>query len=58
MANRNCSGCGKPRDRPGQRYCRTCHNAYMVDWRNRNPDAYQRDLAQRRDRYHRGKNRV
>lgn len=25
--------CGKPRDRKGQRYCKTCHAAYMRDWR-------------------------
>lgn len=28
-----CSRCGSPRDRPGQRYCRACHNAYQRAWR-------------------------
>lgn len=28
-----CSGCDKPNDREGQRYCRRCHAAYMRDWR-------------------------
>jgi len=26
---RICSHCGKPNDRPSQRYCRACHTAYM-----------------------------
>jgi hypothetical protein len=24
-----CSKCGRPRDRPGQRYCAECHAFYM-----------------------------
>lgn len=28
-----CSNCGRERDRPGQRYCRSCHNAYQRQWR-------------------------
>jgi hypothetical protein len=28
-----CSRCGGPRDRPGQRYCRSCHAAYKRNWR-------------------------
>ena len=28
-----CSRCGGIRDRPGQRYCQDCHNAYMREWR-------------------------
>lgn len=30
---KHCSKCGKPRDRPGQGYCRCCHAAYMCRWR-------------------------
>ena len=26
-------GCGLPRDRPGQRYRKDCHTAYMRDYR-------------------------
>lgn len=26
-------GCGRPRDRKGQRYCRPCHAEYMRGWR-------------------------
>jgi hypothetical protein len=32
---RPCSKCGAPRRKPGQRYCRACHAAYMRDWRAR-----------------------
>lgn len=28
-----CSGCCGERDRPGQRYCSSCHAAYMRGWR-------------------------
>jgi hypothetical protein len=28
-----CSGCGNPRDRGKQRYCRKCHAANMRKWR-------------------------
>jgi hypothetical protein len=28
-------GCGQPRDRPGQRYRRACHTAYVRAWRER-----------------------
>jgi len=28
-----CSGCGNARDREPQRYCRSCHAAYMRGWR-------------------------
>ena len=30
-----CSRCGGPRDRPGQRYCRECQNAYKREHRPR-----------------------
>ncbi len=33
MQDNICSKCGKPNDRFPQRYCRTCHAAYMRDWR-------------------------
>jgi len=29
----SCSGCGDLHDRVGQRYCVTCHAAYMRAWR-------------------------
>lgn len=29
-----CSVCGEPRDRANQRYCRSCHAAYMRRWRS------------------------
>lgn len=28
-----CCACGGERDRPGQRYCRACHNAANREWR-------------------------
>lgn len=31
----SCSRCGNPRDRKGQRYCRSCHAAYAREWRQR-----------------------
>lgn len=27
------SRCTHPRDRPDQRYCRACHNAYQRGWK-------------------------
>lgn len=27
--DKKCPRCEGKRDRPGQRYCKTCHNAYM-----------------------------
>lgn len=30
---KGCSGCGRPRDRKNQRYCKKCHTAYMQKWR-------------------------
>ena len=32
-----CSRCGKPRDKAGQRYCKSCHAAYMRTWRKNCP---------------------
>lgn len=29
----NCSRCGKANHRQGQRYCQSCHAAYMRAWR-------------------------
>jgi len=29
------AGCGAARSRPGARYCRACHAAYMRRWRAR-----------------------
>lgn len=34
------NACGRPQDRPGQRYCRICHVAYMVAWRKRRSEHY------------------
>ena len=34
-AARTCSSCGGERDRKGQRYCRSCFNAYHKAWRER-----------------------
>ena len=32
-----CSGCGGERNRAGQRYCTSCHAAYMRGWRPDHP---------------------
>jgi hypothetical protein len=32
-----CSNCGGKHARKGQRYCVTCHNAYMRNWRKTHP---------------------
>lgn len=32
---RPCPKCKGPRDRPGQRYCRRCHNTYQRDYKRR-----------------------
>lgn len=37
MSNPVCSTCGEPNDRVPQRYCRSCHAAYMRDFRFRTP---------------------
>lgn len=34
---KRCSGCGGPRDREGQRLCRSCFAAYMREWRKTHP---------------------
>lgn len=52
----NCSKCGKPRDRPGQRYCRECHNEYVRAWRaagreRLTPEHHRRDAARSAARY-------
>ena len=31
---KKCSGCESPRDRPGQAYCRKCHNRNMKEFRS------------------------
>ena len=33
----NCSKCSGPNDRGGQAWCRSCHAAYMRDWRAEHP---------------------
>lgn len=33
----DCSRCGQPHTRTGQRYCRDCHAAYMREWRKTHP---------------------
>lgn len=32
-----CSKCGAEERRPGQRWCKTCHAAYVREWRSRHP---------------------
>lgn len=32
-----CSKCGGEHSRQGQRYCVSCHNAYMREWRKTHP---------------------
>ncbi len=29
----HCSKCRRPRNRPGQRYCQSCHTKYIKAWR-------------------------
>jgi len=43
-----CSRCKQPNDRTGQRYCRSCHAAYMRE--NRTPYSGLSDEARRRSR--------
>lgn len=33
VEQKSCSKCKELNDRPRQRYCRSCHNAYMRSWR-------------------------
>lgn len=43
-----CSKCGLENNRQNQRYCLTCHNAYMREWRKTHKltgDAKIRDIA-------------
>jgi hypothetical protein len=40
---RPCSKCGEPRDRPGQRYCRSCWNAYQREHRPKYSELKERE---------------
>jgi hypothetical protein len=46
--SRACSKCGTQHDRKGQKYCASCHAAYMREWRKThelNDGHRQRDIA-------------
>jgi hypothetical protein len=45
---KKCSKCDGPADRPGQRYCRACHNAYQRErwsYASKSPEARAKDVC-------------